>query len=57
MERLFNAVLKLGFYMILTAGSGYAAHRAIIQAQLDAKGAMKMGISYGKFNRQLIRGQ
>jgi hypothetical protein len=56
MERLFNAVLKLGFYMILTAGSGYAA-RAIIQAQLDAKGAMKMGISYGKFNRQLIRGQ
>lgn len=55
MERLFDWVLHMALTALIASGGGYAARALILSAQHDAKGAMSMGMSYGHFNRQLIK--
>jgi hypothetical protein len=56
MERLIIGVIKLAMMTMLATGGGIAAKHMIMHAQREAKGAMSMGISYGKFNRRLLNG-
>ncbi len=56
MERAVGGLIRMAFTIALATGGGVALRHLVLQAQRDAKGAMSMGISYGKFNRALLRG-
>lgn len=56
MDRVVEALIRMALTSALMAGGGFALQRLAIQAQQDAKVAMKMGISYAKFNRRLHLG-
>jgi len=56
MERVIEALVRASLTAALMTGGGFAHRHLTMQAQQDAKGAMKMGISYSKFNRQLHSG-
>lgn len=53
MDRAISTLIKLAIIAFFAAGAGRAA---VFGMKRDAKSAMSMGLSYGKFNRQLQRG-
>lgn len=57
MERAVGGLIRMALTVALVTGGGFVFKRLVMQAQRNAKGAMKMGMSYGKFNRRLIDGR
>lgn len=57
MERAVGGLIRMALTAALATGGGIALKRLVMQAQRDSKGAMQMGMSYGKFNRSLLEGR
>ncbi len=57
MERAVGGLIRMALTAALVTSGGFALRLLVIQSQQDAKSAKKMGMSYGRFNRQLLRGR
>lgn len=55
MERAVTALIRMALTTALMTGGGLALQQLVFEAQQSSKQAMKMGISYSKFNRMLLR--
>jgi hypothetical protein len=55
MEKLLDLAIRVALSAFLSAGGVFAASGLVAELQQDAKGAMKAGISYSKFNQSLLR--
>ena len=51
MEKIVYALIQVTLTTALMSGGGFALQRLVKLTQQDAKGAMKMGISYSRFNQ------
>lgn len=54
MEKFLERMIRMALTSFIATGGVLTVSKVVAQMQREAKGAVKMGISYAEFNRQLV---